>query len=64
MVNKQVVRALAGREADTFELEHLDMRSLAQFGYLEPGNTVGYAVRIREFIITDYLFISFSESVV
>ncbi|KAG7318195.1 hypothetical protein KOW79_017950 [Hemibagrus wyckioides] len=38
MVNKQVVRALAGREADTFELEHLDMRSLAQFGYLEPGS--------------------------
>lgn len=38
MVNKQVVRALAGREADTFELEHLEMRSLAQFGYLEPGN--------------------------
>ncbi|KAK3514779.1 hypothetical protein QTP70_030670 [Hemibagrus guttatus] len=38
MVNKQVVRALAGREADTFELEHLDMRSLAQFSYLEPGS--------------------------
>lgn len=37
MVNKQVVRALAGREADTFELEHLEMRSLAQFSYLEPG---------------------------
>ncbi|XP_053510024.1 DNA polymerase epsilon catalytic subunit A [Ictalurus furcatus] len=38
MVNKQVVRALAGREADTFELDHLEMRSLAQFGYLEPGS--------------------------
>lgn len=38
MVNKQVVRALAGREADTFDLEHLEMRSLAQFSYLEPGS--------------------------
>lgn len=37
MVNKQAVRDLAGREADTFDLEHLDMRSLAQFNYLEPG---------------------------
>lgn len=37
MVNKQVVRDLAGREADTFDLEHLEMRSLAQFSYLEPG---------------------------
>ncbi|KAG9339579.1 hypothetical protein JZ751_023470 [Albula glossodonta] len=34
----QVVRALGGREADTFDLEHLDMRSLAQFSYLEPGS--------------------------
>ena len=39
MVNKQVVRDLAGREADTFDLEHLEMRSLAQFSYLEPGMT-------------------------
>ncbi|XP_076845905.1 DNA polymerase epsilon catalytic subunit A [Brachyhypopomus gauderio] len=38
MVNKQAVRDLAGREADTFDLEHLDMRSLAQFSYLEPGS--------------------------
>ncbi|KTG05421.1 hypothetical protein cypCar_00016258, partial [Cyprinus carpio] len=38
MVNKQVVRDLAGREADTFDLEHLEMRSLAQFSYLEPGS--------------------------
>uniref|UniRef100_A0A3B4CS33 DNA polymerase epsilon catalytic subunit n=1 Tax=Pygocentrus nattereri TaxID=42514 RepID=A0A3B4CS33_PYGNA len=38
MVNKQVVRELAGREADTFDLEHLEMRSLAQFSYLEPGS--------------------------
>ncbi|XP_031425753.1 DNA polymerase epsilon catalytic subunit A-like [Clupea harengus] len=38
MVNKQAVRDLAGREADTFDLENLDMRSLAQFSYLEPGS--------------------------
>lgn len=38
MVNKQAVRELAGREADTFDLEHLEMRSLAQFNYLEPGS--------------------------
>ncbi|XP_061624174.1 DNA polymerase epsilon catalytic subunit A isoform X2 [Phyllopteryx taeniolatus] len=37
-VNKRVGRDLAGREADTFDLEHLDMRSLAQFSYLEPGS--------------------------
>lgn len=39
MVNKHVVRDMAGREADTFDLEHLEMRSLAQFSYLEPGTT-------------------------
>ncbi|XP_060641327.2 DNA polymerase epsilon catalytic subunit A [Anolis sagrei] len=38
MVNKHLVRHLTGREAETFELEHLEMRSLAQFGYLEPGS--------------------------
>ncbi|KAK5871426.1 hypothetical protein PBY51_004310 [Eleginops maclovinus] len=38
MVNKHVVRDLAGREADTFDLENLEMRSLAQFSYLEPGS--------------------------
>ncbi|KAL6114248.1 pole [Pungitius sinensis] len=38
MINKHVVRDLAGREADTFDLEHLEMRSLAQFSYLEPGS--------------------------
>lgn len=37
MVNKQLSREMAGREADTFDLEHLEMRSLAQFSYLEPG---------------------------
>uniref|UniRef100_A0A3B5MER7 DNA polymerase epsilon catalytic subunit n=1 Tax=Xiphophorus couchianus TaxID=32473 RepID=A0A3B5MER7_9TELE len=38
MVNKHIVRDLAGRETDSFDLEHLDMRSLAQFSYLEPGS--------------------------
>uniref|UniRef100_A0A669ECA5 DNA polymerase epsilon catalytic subunit n=1 Tax=Oreochromis niloticus TaxID=8128 RepID=A0A669ECA5_ORENI len=38
MVNKHVVRDMAGREADAFDLEHLEMRSLAQFSYLEPGS--------------------------
>ncbi|XP_060894086.1 DNA polymerase epsilon catalytic subunit A [Labrus mixtus] len=38
MVNKHVVRDQAGRDADTFDLEHLEMRSLAQFSYLEPGS--------------------------
>lgn len=39
MVNKQLVRDLGGREAETYDLEHLEMRSLAQFSYLEPGRT-------------------------
>lgn len=39
MVNKHVVRDLAGREADSFDLDHLEMRSLAQFSYLEPGKS-------------------------
>ncbi|XP_075685545.1 DNA polymerase epsilon catalytic subunit A [Rhinoderma darwinii] len=38
MVNKQMVRHLSGREADTFELDHLEMKSLAQYSYLEPGS--------------------------
>lgn len=37
MVNKRAGLDLAGREADTFDLEQLEMRSLAQFSYLEPG---------------------------
>ncbi|KAI1232850.1 hypothetical protein IHE44_0006030 [Lamprotornis superbus] len=37
MVSRQLVRHLAGREAETFNIEHLEMRSLAQFTYLEPG---------------------------
>uniref|UniRef100_A0A8C3L7G5 DNA polymerase epsilon catalytic subunit n=1 Tax=Chrysolophus pictus TaxID=9089 RepID=A0A8C3L7G5_CHRPC len=38
MVSRQLVRHLTGREADTFDIEHLEMRSLAQFPYLEPGS--------------------------
>lgn len=37
VVSKQLVRHLSGWEAETFTLEHLEMRSLAQFSYLEPG---------------------------
>ncbi|XP_064233400.1 DNA polymerase epsilon catalytic subunit A-like isoform X2 [Aotus nancymaae] len=38
VVNKQLVRHLSGWETETFALEHLEMHSLAQFSYLEPGN--------------------------
>ncbi|MEE6511690.1 hypothetical protein FKM82_018375 [Ascaphus truei] len=38
MVNRQLVRHLSGREADTFDLDHLEMKSLAQYSYLEPGS--------------------------
>ncbi|KAJ7309581.1 hypothetical protein JRQ81_007633, partial [Phrynocephalus forsythii] len=38
MVNRHLVKHLSGREAETFDLEHLEMRSLAQFSYLEPGS--------------------------
>lgn len=38
VVNKQLTRHLSGWEAETFALEHLEMRSLAQFSYLEPGS--------------------------
>ncbi|XP_063171878.1 DNA polymerase epsilon catalytic subunit A [Candoia aspera] len=38
MVNRHLVRHLSGREAETFDLEHLERRSLAQFSYLEPGS--------------------------
>ncbi|XP_065594891.1 DNA polymerase epsilon catalytic subunit A [Cyrtonyx montezumae] len=38
MVSRQLARHLVGREADTFDIEHLEMRSLAQFPYLEPGS--------------------------
>lgn len=37
VVSKQLGKHLSGWEADTFALEHLEMRSLAQFSYLEPG---------------------------
>ncbi|XP_075389510.1 DNA polymerase epsilon catalytic subunit A isoform X1 [Tenrec ecaudatus] len=38
VVNKQLVKHLSGLEVNTFSLEHLEMRSLAQFSYLEPGS--------------------------
>nr|XP_035967011.1 DNA polymerase epsilon catalytic subunit A-like [Halichoerus grypus] len=38
VVSKQPMRHLSGWEAETFALEHLEMRSLAQFSYLEPGS--------------------------
>ncbi|XP_036870228.2 DNA polymerase epsilon catalytic subunit A isoform X5 [Manis javanica] len=38
VVSKQLVRQLSGWEAEPFALEHLEMRSLAQFSYLEPGS--------------------------
>ncbi|XP_048641832.1 DNA polymerase epsilon catalytic subunit A isoform X2 [Marmota marmota marmota] len=38
VVNRQLVRHLSGWEAETFTLDHLEMRSLAQFSYLEPGS--------------------------
>ncbi|XP_043835295.1 DNA polymerase epsilon catalytic subunit A [Dromiciops gliroides] len=38
MVSRQLVQHLTGREAETFPLEYLEMRSLAQFSYLEPGS--------------------------
>lgn len=41
MVSRQLVRHLAGREAETFDIDHLEMRSLAQYTYLEPGEAPG-----------------------
>lgn len=38
MVNKAMVRHYSGRETDTFELDCLEMKSLAQYSYLEPGS--------------------------
>lgn len=58
MVNKHVVRDLAGREADTFDLEHLEMRSLAQFSYLEPGKTLIILINAKNSSM-DLCFVSF-----
>ncbi|KAL4229089.1 hypothetical protein ACF0H5_012128 [Mactra antiquata] len=38
MVNRDFAKYMAGRETDTFELEHLEFRTLAQFSYLEPSS--------------------------
>ncbi len=58
MVNKHVVRDLAGREADTFDLDHLEMRSLAQFSYLEPGKTSD--VKMTLYGLLYYWFVLFT----
>lgn len=38
MVNRDFAKLMSGRETDTFELDHLEFRTLAQFSYLEPGS--------------------------
>ncbi|XP_052253908.1 DNA polymerase epsilon catalytic subunit A-like [Dreissena polymorpha] len=38
MVNRDFSKQMAGRETDTFDLENLEFRTLAQFSYLEPGS--------------------------
>ena len=40
-VNRDVVRELGGRETDSFELDQLDFRTLAQYSYLPP-NSIKY----------------------
>ncbi|XP_013399576.1 DNA polymerase epsilon catalytic subunit A [Lingula anatina] len=37
-VNKEFIKLMGGREPETFDIEHLDFRTLAQFPYLEPGS--------------------------
>ncbi|XP_054248557.1 DNA polymerase epsilon catalytic subunit A [Indicator indicator] len=37
-VSRDLVSYLEGREAEIFDIEHLEMHSLAQFTYLEPGS--------------------------
>ncbi|XP_076438241.1 DNA polymerase epsilon catalytic subunit A-like [Babylonia areolata] len=37
-VDREFAKMMAGRETDTFELENLEFRTLAQFPYLEPGS--------------------------
>ncbi|XP_069115944.1 LOW QUALITY PROTEIN: DNA polymerase epsilon catalytic subunit A-like [Argopecten irradians] len=36
-VNRDFAKYMSGRETDTFDMENLDFRTLAQFTYLEPG---------------------------
>ncbi|XP_033110052.1 DNA polymerase epsilon catalytic subunit A-like isoform X2 [Anneissia japonica] len=38
MVSRQYARYLAGKEVDTFDLQHLDFKTLAQFAYLPAGS--------------------------
>ncbi|KAL8598378.1 hypothetical protein ACOMHN_032655 [Nucella lapillus] len=37
-VDREFAKMMAGRETDTFELDNLEFRTLAQFPYLEPGS--------------------------
>ncbi|XP_052824360.1 DNA polymerase epsilon catalytic subunit A-like [Octopus bimaculoides] len=37
-VNRDYARLLAGKETDTFDMEMLEFRTLAQYSYLEPGS--------------------------
>ncbi|XP_070201892.1 DNA polymerase epsilon catalytic subunit A-like [Littorina saxatilis] len=37
-VDRGFAKMMAGRETDTFELDNLEFRTLAQFPYLEPGS--------------------------
>ncbi|ESO90687.1 hypothetical protein LOTGIDRAFT_217825 [Lottia gigantea] len=37
-VNREFARQMSGRETDTFEMDNLDFRTLAQFPYLETGS--------------------------
>ncbi|KAL5019575.1 hypothetical protein ScPMuIL_002467 [Solemya velum] len=36
-VNRQFAKYMAGKETDTFDMENLDFRTIAQYSYLEPG---------------------------
>ncbi|XP_048254478.1 DNA polymerase epsilon catalytic subunit A-like isoform X1 [Haliotis rufescens] len=36
-VNRDFAKVMAGRETDTFDLDNLEFRTLAQFSYLDPG---------------------------
>ncbi|KAK3107356.1 hypothetical protein FSP39_012618, partial [Pinctada imbricata] len=37
-VNRDFAKYMQGRETDTFDMEHLNFRTLAQYSYLEPGS--------------------------
>ncbi|CAC5377738.1 POLE [Mytilus coruscus] len=37
-VNRDFARYMSGRETDTFDMENLDFRTMAQFSYIQPGS--------------------------